>query len=423
MNEVLEQHMSSSRWYHSAVLLLLALFPVISVLVPSGGSGIYTFLALPALIFGWSGWKQLNYVEKQWALSLIALFIIATLSLLYSEDLKNGIGKLERYFRLMTIPLIYLMVRRLNIETGKLFLVGVAIASVLLALQAYYQTHQLNMSRAYGLYYPISFGDIAVLTSSILTAAVLTVIYNRWLKLITIICIFSALYAAVASGTRGAWILIPVYIALFGWLYRSKLSKAQWIKAIIILLVTILMLSLWTPRKLELGIARAYTNVVAFIDDPKTQSSAGARLNMWRNSMIIWSKSPAVGTGIGDFQLDSERLILTKESLSIEVGKYSHAHNIYFDTLATLGLFGLIVLVIALFIIPWKLFIYFWRESDAPWIRFYALSGLLTITSYAIFGLSEGWLTRNPFINPYIIYLIVFLTSITTRNRLSNYER
>ena len=418
MRTLIESTTESYRWYHYALLVLLASFPVISVSVPSGGSGIYTFLVLPALMFGWFGWHQLDSMEKQWVIALVLLFVIASLSLIYSEDFSDGVKRLERYFRLMTIPLIYLMVRRFNVEAGKFLLIGVAIASVSLAIQAYVLTQHFNMVRAQGLYHPIIFGDMAALTAAILSAALFTIVRQRWLKWVTIVCIFCALYAVVASVTRGAWLLIPVYITLFGWLYRKKIDTGQWLKMGTILMIIIATLIIWTPKKIELGIERGYSDLIGFIINPGKESSWGARINMWRNSTIMWSESPMVGTGIGDFKHDSQQLIDQGKSWSIHVGKYDHAHSIYFDASATLGLLGLIMLVIALFIIPWKIFMRAWKEADTPAIRFYSLSGLLVVASFTFFGLTEGWLTRNPFINPYIIYLIVFLSSIKIRTAM-----
>jgi len=34
------------------------------------------------------------------------------------------------------------------------------------------------------------------------------------------------------------------------------------------------------------------------------------------------------------------------------------------------------------------------------------------VVAFAEFGLTEGWTSRNPFVNPYILYLAVFASSL-----------
>ena len=45
-------------------------------------------------------------------------------------------------------------------------------------------------------------------------------------------------------------------------------------------------------------------------------------------------------------------------------------------------------------------------------IRFYALSGMATIIAFAVFGLTEAWLARNPFVRTYLMSILVFMSSI-----------
>ena len=139
-------------------------------------------------------------------------------------------------------------------------------------------------------------------------------------------------------------------------------------------------------------------------------SSAGVRVELWRDSVTIWKAHPIIGTGIGDYYRDVRKLI--NDGRSNSQRDFGHAHNIYFDALAISGLVGLFALFIFVQIIPFLMFRSFWIKEDDPWIRFYALSGMATIIAFAVFGLTEGWLARNPFVRTYLMSILVFMSSI-----------
>lgn len=412
---------TDSSWPQRIVLLLAALFPVVSVSIHSGGSILYTLLVLPALVYAWPERKHLTLAEKRWLLAYLLLFAIAALSLFYAADLKVGVEKLERYLRLATLGLVYLFLRRMNVEAGRFFLLAVVAAAFSLAVQAWYQIHIQHRGIAVGLYHKIVFGDMAMLGVTIMLAAMLTVASRPWHFIVMGLAMVAAVYASLMSATRGSWLLLPVVVMVLAWLYRGKVSRRGWIAAAVVVALLAGALALWQPRVIMAPMERGIQGIHTYLKDPTKATSWGARLEMWGNSIKIWGENPWLGTGVGDFQHDSKALVaegLSENRLVAE--HYGHAHSIYFDALASIGGVGLLVLVLALFVLPWRHFSRHWREAATPWTRFYALSGLLTVVAFAEFGLTEGWTSRNPFVNPYIIYVAVFAASLavaTTRRQ------
>lgn len=395
------------------VLLLAALFPMVSVSLKSGGSILYTLLVLPALVYAWPERKQLTSEEKRWLLAYVLLLAVAVLSLIYTAEIKIGVEKLERYFRLATLGLVYLFLRRMNVETGQFFLIGVVAAAFSLAIQALYQTQFLHAPFAEGLYHKIVFGDMAVLAFTIMLAAMLTVARRHWHFLLLGFAMCLAVYASLMSATRGAWLLLPVIVLVLMWLYRSMLGRRGWLAIILSSFVVAATLAVWQPKVIMKPMQTGFQEIERYLNDPNKAGSWGARLEMWGNSIKIWRQNPLLGTGLGDFQHDSKLLVEQGVSVNREVVElYGHAHSIYFDALASFGAVGLLVLVLALFVLPWRYFYRHWRKDAEPWRRFYALSGLLTVVAFAEFGLTEGWTSRNPFVNPYIIYIAVFASSL-----------
>lgn len=413
-------------WPQRVVLLLAALFPLISVSVHSGGSTLYALMILPALFYAWPERKYLTTQDKRWLLAYFLLFAIAALSLLYVADQKVGVEKLERYLRLSTLGLVYLFLRRMKVEAGRLFLLAVVASSFSLAIQAWYQINIQQHDVATGLYHKIVFGDMAMLAVTIMLAALVTVANRPWHFIVIGGAMVAAVYASLMSATRGSWLLLPVVAVVLAWLYRSKVSRRGWITALLVVVLSVAALAVLQPRVIMAPMEKGIQGIQTYLKDPTQTTSWGARLEMWGNSIKIWRENPWLGTGVGDFQHDSKALVAEGMSENLQVAEhYGHAHSIYFDALASIGIVGLLVLLIALFILPWRHFSRHWKEATTPWQRFYALSGLLTVVAFAEFGLTEGWTSRNPFVNPYIIYIAVFAASLavaTTRRKESRLE-
>ncbi len=408
--------MHKSVWHERLFQGLGVAFPFISVSVPGGGSAIYTLFALAGLLFGWGIATRRQGCQRYWWLTLLLLFVLASVSLAYSADLENGVQRLERFFRLATLALVFAVMVRWRVVADRFFVFGLMAAALSLFVQTLYEIHWLQREYASGLYHKIIFGDMAMLIALMLFTAVLTLLRGR-LRLLAILCIPLALYASVMSATRGAWLVLPVVGVVLAWLYRQRVDRRLWWLTGGALAVVLALLVVLRPAPVVGPLERGVQELRIFASDPSQHTSWGDRLNMWRNATLIWWENPLFGTGIGDFNHDMRELVAQGRSLSSDVLKYGHAHSIYFDTLATLGLAGLVTLAVALFLLPSRYFYRAWQQAGDGQTRFAALAGLLTVVAFAVFGFSEGWLSRNPFVNPYIVYLALFAATLVSAQR------
>ena len=137
-------------------LLILGLVFIFPIIVASVGGGSLTLilLLLLGLIYG-RGWSQLYDWERKFLLGFVILFSIMCLTLVNTEDMTSGLSRLDRYLRIVAIIPIYLMLRRFNLDTGKIFLLGAVIASFVLGVQAWYQVQMLDRIVATGAYHKI----------------------------------------------------------------------------------------------------------------------------------------------------------------------------------------------------------------------------------------------------------------------------
>lgn len=392
-----------------ALTLLVALFPVISLSVPSGCSTLYTLLALIALFRCWPEWRNIGREEKSLLAGLGLFFLVAALSLVQTTDMANGLERLERIFRLTSLGLLFLLFRRFRVDAGAPFMFGLLLATLSLAVQTGYEYFYLGKGLVQGIYYKIAFGDLAMLIAALFLAAAMTLGKRGvWLGLLLMGSLV-AFVASLLSEARGAWLFLPFLLVLLAWLYRAQISRRLIVGCAVAMLAGVLLLVVARPAFLFAPVAAAISNIQQFIDDPQPYSSVGARLNLWYNSLQIWWQHPWFGTGLGDFEHDNRALVAAGLSMSTAVERYGHAHSIFFDALATMGGVGLLAMVTALFILPFRYLHRQWSRGAGREARFHALAGMFTVVAFAAFGLSEGWLSRNPLVNPYTVYLSLLL--------------
>ena len=391
-----------------SILIAVFLFPILIATVRHGGGTLYVLLLLFGLFLGWSTWQFLEDWEKRVLVGFSIFFVLVGLSLVNTQDFSSGMKKVERYLHFPLLIPMYLLLKRYQVETGKAFLFGLLIASVVMFAQAFYQTSVLGWNRAVGAYNSLILGDVSMLAVVIVVCALLTVAKNWRHYLLGGFAIGVALSASVMSGARGAWILLPVVTIWFLWIKRDGLKTLPLIS--IVVLGGVLVWGVLSLDQVKNRINTAVTQFQDYSQDHTKSNSIGARLEMWRDSIVIWKNHPLIGTGIGDFKND--RLQLFEEGQSHLSEQYGHAHNIYFDVLATTGLVGFLGLLVLMQIIPFHMFYSFWVKESDPWLRFYALSGMTTIIAFAVFGLTEGWLARNMFVRTYLMSILVFMSSI-----------
>jgi len=396
-------------WQSKVVLALIFFFPVLTTSVKDAGSAIFIILFVAGLIYAWPCWKIIESWEKRVLMGFVVFFLILILSLINTEDYSTAVRKIERFIRLLAIVPIYLLLRRVGTETAKALYYGAAVGCLVLALQGLYFRYILGEQVVNGVYHKIIFGDTAILFSACVATGLICLKPPKWQVIIGMVCIFAGIYASVLSVTRQSWLLIPLLVVVWLWFIRKSLNKKIWSMITVGLLGLTIIGITWMPSTIKQGIDMGVADLKLYQTDKGAGSSWGARLNMWRDAWTMFKQSPVLGVGIGDYTLERKRLISAK--LAREGYAYGHAHSIYMHFLATTGVVGFVGLIICIFYLPLMAFNKCWGQSRTGRERFYALGGITTIVSFAAFGFSEGWLVRNPFVNDYALFVIVFMSS------------
>ena len=402
-----------NKYIKTLVLSLILLFPIVSASVRHGGTFVYFVLLLLSLIFGWRGWKILYPWEKRVLMGILIFFCLSVLSYFNTENMREGIKHLENFARFIAIIPIYSMIRYYFKPTANIFLIGITLGALFLGMQAWYQVYVVQQDHAHGAYHKIVFGDTAILFALILVVSVVTLQIKKWQMLVCLIAAGAAMYASVLSMTRAAWLLVPLVIPIWLWMYRKRIGKNGWIAIGLVLVISVTAGVFWQPDKLKSHFMLGVQDLKTYQDNPSANTSWGIRINLWLDSIKIFQRNFILGTGIGDLARDREQLV--EQGLANRVYlEGEQAHSIYFQALATRGVVGFLTLVVCLIILPFLMFYKHWDVVKYPSQQFYVLSGVTFIIALAWFGVSEGWLTRNPFINTYCMFLIVFASSLAS---------
>lgn len=400
--------------YQMFILVLFLLFPVTVATVANAGGLIFLILSILGMM-SISEWKYLQKYEKNILIGFIVFFICMAVSLINTTEFMQGIHKLEKYrYFLFAIP-IYLLIRKNKIEVGRFIVPAMVVAEVVMAIQTYYQLNYLGMERATGAYNPLIIGGVAMLIAAVLVNAVILIKYSLNQKIIIIAAILLGLYVTVSSGSRGVMLFVPLYTLWLMVIFRKKISlkTASILAVVLVLIFSVAMLSSVMQSRIDRGIEQ-YNNFVSNPgQNPDRTDSLGLRVNLWLDSVTIWKQNPMIGTGLGDFLVDSQQLYSNGRSNANH--NLSHAHSIYFDALATAGFVGLCSLLILIFWHPYKTISQMGRNVKDDYIKFYKLSGTAVLLAYMEFGMFEALFSREAYVSGIIVFILLFMNSIQLR--------
>lgn len=389
------------------VLWVLAFFfPVGMGAIPHWTSIFFYVFSFVSLIYLGIKWYFPDKVSIYLLVAFGVFFLTSSLSLINAEDISSGVRRLEKLFFLFCFFPSYFAVQRLKINLSYPFLFGILVAGPVFVFISLYSVYFADFARAQASYSPIIFGDMAMLAALLLLAAYLAGGVPGKYNFLSLSSILASLYAAVLSGSRGAWLALPIVGLFYLWVFRKSIAWKKF--AIIAISLVVIVFSL-PSNYITQRISKIETSARLYITGEQVNTSEGERLMLWQIALSVWREHPFLGTGIGDFRHETKRKIEGGQTRLDYV--YGHAHNIFLDALATTGLLGLSTLVVAFFIVPGRIFISFGLESTVKKVNFPVLAGLAHLVCFAVFGLTEGWLARSPMVSVFLFGLLVFISS------------
>jgi len=408
--------LSIKEWYLDVYSRPLELVIGLAIFATASGGGAVMHVASTSLVIlliiafayvrSWSMlYHQLSSTERLVILCFSLYFLSALLSYYNVNDEYEYFKHIERYFRFVLIIPIYLLLSKTDLKLFRYLLAGALVSGPLYLSIAYLSLADDAGINAKGGYHHIIFGNMAMLNSLFMATVLVFAKISKKMKMALVISIICLLYASILSQSRGAWLALPfclLFLLPFA-VYHGKVKM----HTIVIMFIILSGLLVASPAKNILidRVKLAVHEVEVFQAEGDSGTSVGARLAMWNIAMDSWKKAPVVGVGPGGFSLEIKES--QEQGLYKKLPLFSSTHNIFFQALVTTGTIGFVILCLALFIMPFRLFYNICREN----LNATSVSGMVVLIAFAIFGLTESWTLRSAPISIYLLYFVTLATS------------
>jgi O-antigen ligase len=240
-------------------------------------------------------------------------------------------------------------------------------------------------------HFVIHFGDLATLFALLVPLGWSYWRSISWGRLLGITAILAGLTASAWSGTRGAWLAVPV-LGLYVLFSRSfDIGTRARVAVLAGFAALCVAVAIGMAGGVRDGVARAIGDAQAYEPGGDiAHSSGGQRLELWRLSWRHFTDHPFAGVGAYRLQQANRALAQQGEPVPPVIHEFGHAHNQYFEVLATGGVLGLTAFL-ALLVLPWRQFRPVAMPDAAdPGRAALVVAGRATVLAFAVFALTQS---------------------------------
>lgn len=369
--------------------LLLLIYPTLMLVIKGGMNGVFLGMLLLSLAVWLVRPMGMNAIiwRPEWTIYVVAMFAMSGaifISQSYHHNYTaNSHDAASRYF--LAVP-VFLLLQRLRAKVFTVLQIAFPVAAITGLLLA--QDTGGAASGRFGIRTLdlIHFGDFEMILG------MLSMVSINWfgrdkllLRMLKVLGFIAGLAASFASGSRGGWLAIPVFIALFSYFKANRISLELILSMVSVAIATGTLFYSFNPTFHQR--INMLTNEVAMFDHGDRDTSTGTRLQLYGAAVDIFSRHPIFGVGPKGFALQMQPLMeagkITPDAANKGRGE---VHNDILAKMAGMGLFGLI----AILLIYWVPFRLFWRatkSTSAP-IRRTGILGLTFVSGFLVFGLT-----------------------------------
>jgi O-antigen ligase len=337
--------------------------------------------------------SDFSWRDGQWFVVAAALPLAYFFKMLAS-DFDHRL--LDKVSRLVLIIPIYWVIRSYGISASKVLIC--VCASVLAAgIDSFFQVAN-GVQRVSGasIPSPIPFGNFALLFG-VLSALLIFPEKERkestWVKRFGMVGFLAGMFTSIASGTRGGWVAIPVFLLIY-WKYFGSGSK--WVSYAVAITIVVVMplLAYFVPAisdRLAVGIseAQSFLSRTSLWSSGDVSTSIGIRLDMWAAGIDAFRCAPVFGLGFTGFnEFLHHRIEMGLTHPDLELTGFKHLHCEIITTAAKMGLIGLVGLAMLWAGSIW----WFLRDAgkgDSNEKRF-RIMGLITATAMIAYSMTDS---------------------------------
>lgn len=347
-----------SPWLRIATAGGVVFFPSFLLLMPSGDSYIFTLLAVFSAVayFQQRDFQGFLKYEKLYFILVLLFVVVALLNYFITGTNSVGLKKLTRYlYFLMIFPFIGLFLRT-RLKASYIWF-GVMLGAVLAGGLAIYEWGTIGkvqgwFPRVDGALNAIRFGGISIFLSISCAVGFLHMRKsNRLLSWLMLLSSCLGFFAALASGTRGAWLILPFYAVVLVVVYWRGMSVRLKMLLVVTSIAAPLLLYFIPQTQVASRIHYSTQDVSSYFKDEGDVRLGNVRLEMWRNAYQLFRESPLIGVGLGQYKNKTHENV-EAGLIHPMVAEFRNPHSTYMSTLSTQGIVGL---VLAVSVIAWPL--------------------------------------------------------------------
>ncbi len=308
----------------------------------------------------------------------------------------HGVRLIAQFGALAVIAVGFCLAPRSDRLLGSVWL-GVTAGAALAALAALVAVTAFGVRRAAGIGgQAIAFGDLALLMGALSVAlgrfadrAPLT-LPPRVAAVAPAVGAMSGALASALSGARGGWLAAPVMAMVL--VAQRRRGGGAGLAPVALLAggAVVVAVAFGGGMPVE-RLADAREDVADYLsadDDPEaTATTIGARFEAWRSAGDAFTSAPLLGVGWGNLQ-EHFRDDVARGDRDPRIEEFVHAHQQLLGALASGGVLSGVAMI-ALLAAPAHHFRRAWRSPDER-DQAIGAAGLLVVTGFAVFGLTEG---------------------------------
>lgn len=401
---------SALGWVTAGVLFLtLATALVVPNALDTG------MVALVLLALGWlprpDGWRRHELHRMEWLLlASIVVYLIAWLLAWAGHGFAEaGAGTTQRLLKLLGVIPVFLYLRRVDgledwwwngLVAGALLAGTYAIWYVLTG-----QTSEYD-ARVTGPTNPIYFGGFAMAYALMLIPRLADERQSTGARSLAGLAVVLAFVANALSGSRGAWLAIPLLLAVYLFTAGARQPIRMRLGVPLVILVLSLVVLFVPTLPMSERVSETLLELSLIAEGNNGAGGIGLRMQMWEIAAGLIQADPLWGTGPGSFRaalVDAVQAGLYDPALL----RYEHPHNQYLSSLIEGGV-GLLACLLLLLAAPILLVSPLSRNFSLQ-CRYLAWCALAATVVFAVLALSESMFERNAG-----VVWLAFLASVTT---------
>lgn len=153
------------------------------------------------------------------------------------------------------------------------------------------------------------------------------------------------LFVMALSGSRSSWLYLLMMGGLAWWWARRDSAQRPLLRYSLLLIAGFGVMNLIAQMSLMTSASSGSVSTVQRLFDGS--ATGDIRLYLWREAGLMFTQSPWLGVGFGQFAWHHFQLLPVLQQGNI-VGLYNNAHNLIFQLAAEAGIAGLLALILPL---------------------------------------------------------------------------